>query len=60
MPPIAHVHRRGAMYIWRKRCPADSPLSTETLRVSLGTRELSTAAYRASILTREFFLCSEA
>ncbi|WP_375261356.1 DUF6538 domain-containing protein [Palleronia sp.] len=44
MGQITHVSRRGAVYVWRRRCPATSAhQSTGTLQVSLRTRELSTA-----------------
>ena len=56
MTRIAHIHRRGAMYIWRKRCPVASCLVGVTLCLSLQTREASTAAYRAAITTHQFYL----
>ncbi|WP_370738071.1 DUF6538 domain-containing protein [Palleronia marisminoris] len=52
MGQVTHVSRRGAVYVWRRRCPARSALqSTGTLQVSLRTRELSTARRVAALVS---------
>lgn len=59
-----HVTRRGAAYIWRRRIPKralkgrEGGLSTKNagtmLQVSLQTRDLSTAARRAPVVSTAF------
>ncbi|QFU08784.1 hypothetical protein PARPLA_03242 [Rhodobacteraceae bacterium THAF1] len=44
MGKITHGSRRGAVYIWRRRCSTRSDTqSTGMMQISLRTRELSTA-----------------
>lgn len=45
-----HVVRRGATYIWRRRCPARTGYNT-SIQVSLRTREPAEAKHIASALT---------
>ena len=64
MGAMTHVTRRGAGYIWRRRIPKRALegrggcLSTENegaiLQVSLQTRDLSTAARRAPVVSTAF------
>ncbi len=47
-----HVHRRGAVYVWRRRIPAsDTRSSVRFVQVSLRTRRLSTCRLVAPLLT---------
>ncbi|WP_412508989.1 DUF6538 domain-containing protein [Roseovarius sp. SYSU LYC5161] len=64
MGVMTHVTRRGASYIWRRRIPKralqskSDGLSTKNngviVQVSLGTRDLSTAARRAPLVSAAF------
>ena len=56
-----HVHRRGAVYVWRRRIPAsDTRSSARFVQVSLRTRKLSTCrlvaplfAWKTDVYLRE-------
>ena len=64
MGAMTHVTRRGASYVWRRRIPKHAlprcakALSTknsgEIIQVTLSTRDLSTAARRAPLVTAAF------
>lgn len=64
MGAMTHVTRRGASYVWRRRIPKHAlprcakALSTKNsggiIQVSLSTRDLSTAARRAPLVTAAF------
>lgn len=57
MPTIQHVHRRGAVYWWRRRLPVACPLRTcgkrhpRHVQASLGVREIGAARALAAHLT---------
>ena len=54
MHHLNHVHRRGAVYVWRRRMPATSSEACGFIQVSLRTREFSTAKILANLLNRTF------
>lgn len=54
MHHLNHVHRRGAVYVWRRRMPATSSKARSFIQVSLRTREFSTAKILANLLNRSF------
>lgn len=54
MHHLNHVHRRGAVCVWRRRMPATSSKACGFIQVSLRTREFSTAKNLANLLNRTF------
>ena len=54
MHHLNHVHRRGAVYVWRRRMPATSSKACGFIQVSLRTRDFSTAKNLANLLNRTF------
>ncbi len=54
MHHLNHVHRRGAVYVWRRRIPANQYDKPSYIQVSLRTRELSTAKILANLFNCAF------
>ncbi len=54
MHHLNHVHRRGAVYVWRRRMPATCSDTRSFVQVSLRTREFSTAKNLATLLNSAF------
>lgn len=55
MHHLNHVHRRGAVYVWRRRMPATCSNSGGFIQVSLRTRDFSTAKNLANLLNCAFY-----
>jgi len=54
MHHLNHVHRRGAVYVWRRRMPVTCLNTSDFIQVSLRTRDFSTAKNLANLLNRTF------
>jgi integrase len=55
MQHLNHVHRRGAVYVWRRRVPKTCLDFSGFIQVSLCTRDFSTAKILAPLLNAAFY-----
>jgi integrase len=55
MQHLNHVHRRGAVYVWRRRVPTACTNFSGFIQVSLCTHKFSTAKNLANLLNAAFY-----